>query len=66
VRIWKGLLCCVGRWCTIGYFQLVFGAVMMLDVVATLRGATTATLVGVAGTTLGDVGLGVGHWAGQT
>jgi hypothetical protein len=45
---------------------MVFGAVMMLDVVATLRGAATATLGGVAGTILGDVRLGVGHWAGQT
>jgi hypothetical protein len=30
--------------------------VMVLDVVATLRGAATATLGGVAGTTIGDVG----------
>ncbi len=37
---------------------MVFGAVMVLDVVATLRGAAIATLRGVAGTTLRDVGLG--------
>jgi hypothetical protein len=37
---------------------MVFGAVMVLDVVATLGGAAPATLRGVAGTTLGDVGLG--------
>ena len=39
---------------------MVFGAIMMLDVVATLGGAATATLGGVAGTTLGDVGLEAG------
>jgi hypothetical protein len=35
---------------------MVFGAMMVLDVMTTLRGAATATLEGVAGTTLGDVG----------
>ncbi len=35
---------------------MVFGAVMVLDVVATLGGAAIATLQGVAGTNLGDVG----------
>jgi hypothetical protein len=40
---------------------MVFGAVMMLDVVATLGDAAPATLGGVAGTTLGDVGLGGGE-----
>ena len=39
-----------------GNCRMVFGAIMMLDVVATLGGAATATLGGVAGTTLGDVG----------
>ncbi len=55
-RIWKGLLCCVRRWCTMGNCWMVFGAVMVLDVVATLGGAASATLGGVAGTTLRDVG----------
>ncbi len=35
---------------------MVFGAVMVLDIVATLGGGATATLEGVAGATLGDVG----------
>ncbi len=39
---------------------MVFGAVMVLDVVATLGGAAIATLRGVAGTTLEDVGSGGG------
>jgi hypothetical protein len=39
---------------------MVFGAVMVLDVVATFGGAALATLGGVAGTTLGDVGSGGG------
>jgi hypothetical protein len=43
-----------------GDCQIVFGAVMVLDVGATLGGAATATLGGVAGTTLGDVGSGGG------
>ncbi len=60
-RIWKGLLCRVRRWCTMGNCWIVFGAVMVLDVVAILRGAAIATLGGVApGTTLRDVGLGGG------
>ncbi len=59
-RIWKGLLCRVRRWCTMGNCRMVFGAVMVLDVVATLRGAAIVTLGGVADTTLGDVGLGGG------
>ncbi len=37
---------------------MVFGAVIVLDVMVTLRGAATATLGGLAGTTLGDVGSG--------
>jgi hypothetical protein len=40
---------------------MVFDAVMMLDVVATLGGAAPATLEGVASTTLGDVGSGGGE-----
>ncbi len=55
-RIWKGLLSHVRRWCTMGNCQMVFGAMMVLDVMAILGGASTATLGGVAGTTLGDVG----------
>jgi hypothetical protein len=39
---------------------MVFGAVMVIDAVATLQGAATATLRGVAGTILGNVGLGGG------
>jgi hypothetical protein len=39
-----------------GKCQVVFGAVMVLDIMATLGGAATATLGGVAGITLGDVG----------
>ncbi len=60
VRIWEGLLCHVRRWCTMGDCRTVFGALMVLDIVATLRGAAIATLGGVAGTTLGDVGSGGG------
>jgi hypothetical protein len=45
-----------------GNCWVVFGAVMVLDVVATLGGAAIATLGGVAGTTLGDIGLGGGAW----
>ncbi len=56
-RIWKGLLCRVRRWCTMGNCRMVFGAVMVLHTVATLGGAATATLRGVVGTTLGDVRL---------
>ena len=43
-----------------GDCQMVFGAVMVLDIVATLGVTATANLGGVAGTTLGDVGLGGG------
>jgi hypothetical protein len=43
-----------------GNCWMVFGAVMVLEVVATLGGAAIATLGGVAGTTLGDVGSGGG------
>jgi hypothetical protein len=43
-----------------GNYQMMFGAVMVLDVMATLKGVAPATLGGVAGTTLGDVGLGWG------
>ncbi len=64
-RIWKGLLCRVRRWCIIGSWRMVFGAMMVLNVVATLGGAATGTLGGVAGTTLGDVGPGVGGVLGR-
>jgi hypothetical protein len=57
-RIWKGLLCRVRRWCTMGDCRMMFGAVMVLDVVASLGGAAIASLRGVPGTTLGDVGSG--------
>ncbi len=43
-----------------GDCRMVFGAVMVLDVVAILGGAATATLGGVVGTTLRDVVLGGG------
>ncbi len=59
-KIWKGLLCRVSLWCTMGNCRMVFGAMMVLDIVATPEGAAPATLGGVAGTTLGDVGLGGG------
>jgi hypothetical protein len=59
-RIWKGLLCPVRCWCTMGNCRMVFGAVMVLDIVATLGGAAITTLGGVASTTLGDVGSGGG------
>ncbi len=39
-----------------GDFWMVFCAMMVLDIVATLRGAAIATFGGVAGTTLGEVG----------
>jgi hypothetical protein len=59
-RIWEGLLCRVRRWCMMGNCRMVFGAVMVLEVMATLGVAAIATLEGVAGTTLRDVGLGDG------
>ncbi len=46
------VLCRVRRWCMMVNCLMVFGAMMVLDVVPTLGG--------VAGTTLGDVGLGGG------
>jgi hypothetical protein len=56
-RIWKGLLCRVRRWFTMGNCQMVFGAVMVLDnAMVTLGGAAIATLRGVTGITLRDVG----------
>jgi hypothetical protein len=39
-----------------GNCWMVFGAMMVLDIVANLGGAAIATLGGMAGTTLGDVG----------
>jgi hypothetical protein len=59
-RIWKGLLCRVRHWCTMGNCLMVFGALMVFDIVANLGGAAIATLGGVTGTTLGDVELGGG------
>jgi hypothetical protein len=56
VRIWKGLLCRVRRWCTIGNRQIVRGIVIVFDVVATLGGVAIATLGGQSVSTLGDVG----------
>jgi hypothetical protein len=35
-RIWKGLLCRVSHWCTVGNCRMVFDAVMVLDILATL------------------------------
>jgi hypothetical protein len=58
VRIWKGLLCRVRRWCTIGYQRIGHGVVMVFDVVATLGGVAIATLKGESVSTLGDVGRG--------
>jgi hypothetical protein len=60
MRIWKGLLCHVRHWCMMGDCWMVFGAMMVLVVVATLRGAAIVTLGDVTGTTLGDVGSGGG------
>jgi hypothetical protein len=57
-RIWKRLLCRVRRWCTMGDCWLVFGAMIVLEIVATFT--ATATFGGVAGTALRDVGLGGG------
>jgi hypothetical protein len=51
-RIWKGLLLRVTRWCTMGNQQMVFGAMIVFNVVAPLRGAATTTLGGVAVSTL--------------
>jgi hypothetical protein len=51
-RISNGLLCLVTRWCTHGSRQIVLGAVIVFNVVATLGGAPIATLGGVALSTL--------------
>jgi hypothetical protein len=56
--IWKGLLCCARRWCTIGNQRIVSGVAMVFDVVATLGGVAIPTLGGGADSTLGDVGRG--------
>ena len=53
--MWKGLLLRVTRWCMIGNWRMVRGAIMVLDVVATVRGVVTGTLGGVVGITLGGV-----------
>jgi hypothetical protein len=60
VRIWKGLLCRVRRWCTIGNQWIVHGDVMVFDVVATLGGVAIATLAGGSVSTLRGVGKGGG------
>ncbi len=60
VRIWKGLLCHVRRWCTIGNLYIVHGVVMVFYVVATLGGVAIATLGDGSISTLGDVGMGGG------
>jgi hypothetical protein len=60
VMIWKGLLCLVRRWCTIGNLWIVHGVVMVFDVVATLGGVAIATLGGESVSTLGDAGRGGG------
>ncbi len=58
VRILKGLLCRVRRWCTIGNQRIVHGIVMVFNVVATLGGVAIATLGGGSDSTIGDVGRG--------
>ena len=65
VRIWKGLVCRIKHWCTIGNRQIVHSIVMAFDVVATLRGVPIATLGGGSVSTLRDVGRGGGKlsWA---
>jgi hypothetical protein len=60
VRIWKGLLCCVKCWYTIGNQLIVHCVMMVLDVFSTLGGAAIATLGGKSVSTLGDVGRGGG------
>jgi hypothetical protein len=49
-----------------GNWRMVFGAVIVFNVVATLGGAAPTTLGGVAVSTVGAVGTGVGHWAAWT
>ena len=44
VRRWNGLLLRVWRWWTNGICRMTFGAVVLLDVVATLGGGVAATL----------------------
>ncbi len=65
-RIWKGLLLRVTRWCPMGNRRMVFGAMIVFNVVATLGGVATTTLGGVAFSTHGAVGTGVGHRAART
>jgi hypothetical protein len=55
VRILKGLLCRVRRWCTIGNQWIVHGIVMVFDVVSTLGGVAITTLGGGSVSTLKDV-----------
>ncbi len=58
VRIWKGCLCRVRHWCTIGNRWILRSVVMVFDVVATLGGVAITTLGGGSVSTLGDVGRG--------
>ena len=44
-RMWNGLLLRVCRWCISGICLMTFGAVILLDVVATLGGGAFTTLV---------------------
>jgi hypothetical protein len=44
VRRWNGLLLRVWRWWTNGICRMTFGAVVLLDIVATLGGGDAATL----------------------
>jgi hypothetical protein len=60
VRIWKGLLCRVRHWCTIGNQLIVRGVVMVFDVVATLGDVAIANLGGGSVSTLRDVERGGG------
>ena len=56
VRMLKGLLLRVWRWCTSGMFLMILGAVILFDVVATLGGDAFATL-GLGATTVGAGGV---------
>ena len=49
-----------------GNRRMVFGDVIVFDVVATLGGTATTAFGGVAVSTLVAVGTGVGHWAART
>jgi hypothetical protein len=49
-----------------GNRQMVFGAMIVFNMVATLGGVATTTLGGVAFSMHGAVGTGVGHQAART